>query len=58
MKNTLVPTDFSEQSNYALKAAAKIAKHSGGEIYLLHMMDIPDLQGFKESATIPEIVFF
>lgn len=58
MKKILVPTDFSEQSNYALKAAAKIAKHSGGEIYLLHMIDIPDLQGFKEAATIPEIVFF
>lgn len=58
MKKILVPTDFSEQSNYALKAAAKIAKHSQGEIYLLHMIDIPDLQGFKEEVSIPEIVFF
>jgi len=58
MKKILVPTDFSEQSNYALKAAAKIAKLSKGEIYLLHMIDIPDLQGFKDSATIPEIIFF
>lgn len=58
MKKILVPTDFSEQSNYALKAAAKIAKHSKGEIFLLHMIDIPDLQGFKDMASIPEIIFF
>jgi nucleotide-binding universal stress UspA family protein len=58
MKKILVPTDFSEQANYALKAAAKIAKQTKGTIYLLHMIDIPDLQGFKEEASIPEIVFF
>ena len=59
MKRILVPTDFSEQSKYALKAAAKIASLNNCEIYILHMLDIPDLQSFSGVKTdIPEIIFF
>ena len=37
MKKILVPTDFSNYAAGALKFAIELAKHSGGEIYLLHV---------------------
>ncbi|SFS66021.1 Nucleotide-binding universal stress protein, UspA family [Zhouia amylolytica] len=40
MKKILVPTDFSEHSNYALQVAAQIAKKSNAKILLFHMMGI------------------
>ncbi|MDY7396434.1 universal stress protein [Aureibaculum sp. 2210JD6-5] len=41
MKKILVPIDFSDEAMYACKVAASIAKKTGGEIILLHMLDIP-----------------
>ncbi|MDT0557740.1 universal stress protein [Ichthyenterobacterium sp. W332] len=41
MKRILVPTDFSEHAEYALKVAAQIAKQNDSEIYLLHMLELP-----------------
>lgn len=41
MKKILVPIDFSDEAMYACKAAASIAKKTGSEIILLHMLDIP-----------------
>jgi nucleotide-binding universal stress UspA family protein len=41
MKNILVPVDFSVFSLNAAKAAAAIARKSGGNIHLLHLTDIP-----------------
>jgi len=42
MKKILVPVDFSPKSEEALKVAANIARKIGGEIYTLHLLDIPD----------------
>lgn len=42
MKRILVPIDFSEQANCAAKVAAKIAKQVGAEIFLLHMLELPE----------------
>jgi len=42
MKKILVPVDFSKKSEEALKVAAKIAHKINGEIYTLHLLDIPD----------------
>lgn len=36
-KNILVPTDFTEDSDRALKEAIDIAASSGGRVYLLHV---------------------
>ncbi|MFD2542560.1 universal stress protein [Lacinutrix gracilariae] len=62
MKKILVPTDFSEQANYALEVAAMLAKKNNSEIYLLHMIDIPLSQipelGGSTADTIPEAMFF
>ena len=40
MKKIIVPVDFSEQSEYALKVAASIAKKYGSEIFAVHMLEL------------------
>ncbi|WP_339751916.1 universal stress protein [uncultured Winogradskyella sp.] len=60
MNKILVPTDFSEQAENALKVAALLAKKHDAEIYLLHMMEIP-MQQIDPGAVksdIPEALFF
>ncbi|GAA4241626.1 MULTISPECIES: universal stress protein [Winogradskyella] len=60
MNKILVPTDFSEQAENALKVAAMLAKSHNAEIYLLHMMEIPTQQTDQGNAEsdIPETLFF
>lgn len=41
MKKILVPIDFSEQAEYALKVAAKIALETNSELHVLHMLELP-----------------
>ena len=60
MKKILVPTDFSDYAYYALKVASQIARKNGGEILLLHMLEIPH-QGSDAIGTghdLPEIMLF
>lgn len=40
MKTIIVPVDFSEHSEYALKAAGALAKKRNSEILALHMLDM------------------
>ncbi|GAA4112511.1 universal stress protein [Aquimarina addita] len=42
MKKILVPIDFSEYSEYALKASALIAKQMNSEIIVLHMLGLSE----------------
>jgi len=42
MKKILVPLDFSVQSEHAIKLASKIANKTDIEVYLLHMVEIPE----------------
>lgn len=42
MKKILVPLDFSVQSEYAIKLASKIASKTDIEVFLLHMVEIPE----------------
>lgn len=65
MKRILVPTDFSDHAEYALKVAAQIARKNNGEIYLLHMLELPHVgDGIGESnavgssTNVPEVMFF
>lgn len=60
MKKILVPTDFSEYALNALKVAAQIAKKNGGEIFLLHMLELPHQAGdaMSSGSDIPEIMIF
>ncbi|BCY28124.1 universal stress protein [Flavobacterium okayamense] len=60
MKRILVPTDFSKHSEYALKVAAQIAKKNNGEIFLLHMLELPTSgnDALSSSHDMPELIFF
>lgn len=62
MNKILVPTDFSEQAVNALKVAAQLAKKHHGEIYLLHMLELPlgliDPVLGSRTNDLPEALFF
>jgi nucleotide-binding universal stress UspA family protein len=60
MKKILIPTDFSQNAEYALKVAAQIAKKNGGEIILLHMLELPHQasDAIGSGTDIPELMFF
>jgi len=59
MNKILVPTDFSKESEYALKTAAKFAKQYDAEIIALHMLDIPETFLTKDSSEeYPELLLF
>ncbi|MGS2727432.1 universal stress protein [Psychroserpens sp. BH13MA-6] len=60
MKKILVPTDFSEEAENALKVASQIARKYGSEIYLLHMLEIPlqEVDAVSTQAEVPEVMFF
>jgi len=59
MKKILVPTDFSDQAENALKVAAQLAKKYNGEIYLLHMLEMPlHLANTGSVEALPESLFF
>ncbi len=40
MKKIIVPIDFSDHSEYALKVAVKLAKKNNAEIFVLHMLEL------------------
>ncbi|WP_320815471.1 universal stress protein [Flavobacterium sp.] len=60
MKKILVPIDFSKHAEYALKVAAQIAKKNDGEVFLLHMLELPSAGGdaLSNSHDIPELMLF
>lgn len=60
MKKILVPTDFSEQAENALRVAAQLAKKHNGEIYLLHIVEIPmhKVDALSSYNNLPEAVYF
>ncbi len=41
MKKILVPTDFSECSEYAVEVAAQLCRHHGATLHLLHIIELP-----------------
>ncbi|MGC6431049.1 MAG: universal stress protein [Jejuia sp.] len=43
MKKIIVPIDFSNHSEYALKTAAKLAKSYNAEVLALHMLEMSDI---------------
>ncbi len=60
MKKILVPTDFSEQAENALKVAAQLAKKHNSEIHLLHIVEIPihKVDALSSYNNLPEAVYF
>jgi len=54
MKRILVPTDFSEQAEYAIQLACQIMQKTSGEIVALHVLDHTGLFDFSAgSSTYP-----
>jgi len=41
MKKIIVPTDFSKEANFAQDFAVELAEKIGGEIILLHVLEVP-----------------
>jgi nucleotide-binding universal stress UspA family protein len=59
MKKLLVPTDFSEQAENALKVAIEIAKKRNSEIYLLHSIELPvNLATGSSDGGLPQSLFY
>jgi len=62
MKKILVPTDFSPQAENALKVAVQMARRFDGEIFLLHMLELPLVNTNTVSGNstneLPEALFF
>jgi nucleotide-binding universal stress UspA family protein len=59
MKKIIVPIDFSEHSEYALLAAAKLAKKNGAEVLALHMLEMSDVLLTKsDSEQQQKAIFF
>ncbi len=60
MKKILVPTDFSDQAENALKVAAQLAKTHHCEIYLLHVLEIPlhKVDALSTYNNLPEAMYF
>jgi nucleotide-binding universal stress UspA family protein len=61
MYKILVPVDFSEKSEYAVKMAAKIGENIEAEIYLLHLVELPSGivdMGAGSNFSIPESMMY
>lgn len=60
MKKILVPTDFSDQANNAIKAAASVAKGYDTEIILMHVIDLPHetVDMIQPGFDLPEVMLF
>ncbi|WP_345741913.1 universal stress protein [Seonamhaeicola maritimus] len=58
MKKIIVPIDFSEYSEYALKAAAKLAKKNNAELLALHMLEMSDIMLTGAGEQPQKIIYF
>ncbi len=64
MKRILVPTDFSQEAENALKVAAQLAKKHASKIYAMNMLDLPldlvssSVNNTQEEEQLPESLFF
>ncbi|MEQ6123717.1 universal stress protein [Pseudotenacibaculum sp. MALMAid0570] len=61
MSKILVPVDFSEKSEHAVKLAAKMGKKTNSEVYLLHMVELPSGvvdMGAGSNFSIPESMMY
>lgn len=59
MKKIIVPIDFSEHSEYALRTAAKLAKKYDSEVLALHMLEMSDVLLTKsDSEQQQKAIFF
>ncbi len=58
MKRILVPTDFSQQAENALKVAVELAKKNDSKITILHSMEMPVHLATTDKGSLPEALYF
>ncbi|TYA92323.1 universal stress protein [Seonamhaeicola marinus] len=58
MKKIIVPVDFSEFSEYALKAAAKLAIKNEAEVLALHMLEMPEIMLTGAGEEPQKVIYF
>jgi nucleotide-binding universal stress UspA family protein len=58
MKKIIVPVDFSNHSEFALKAAAVLAKKNNAEILALHMLEIGAATMSESAVQLQEMTIF
>ncbi len=62
MKRILVPVDFSKEAEAAARVAARIAKKTNSEIFLVHMLELPvttiDPAEMNTISSEPQIIYF
>lgn len=58
MKKIIVPVDFSNHSEYALKASAILAKKHNAEILVLHMLEIGAVTMSESAIQLQEMTIF
>ena len=62
MKRILVPVDFSKEAESAARVAASIARKTGSEIFLVHMLELPvttiDPAEMNTISSEPQIIYF
>ena len=62
MKRILVPIDFSKEAESAARVAASIARKTGSEIFLVHMLELPvttiDPAEMNTISSEPQIIYF
>ena len=58
MKKIIVPIDFSEYSEFALEAAASIAKKHNSELIILHMLELSNAIISTDSNSLNEEAVF
>ena len=62
MKRILVPVDFSKEAESAARVAASIARKTGSEIFLVHMLELPvttiDPAEMNSISSEPQIIYF
>ena len=58
MKKIIVPIDFSEHSEYALKAAAKLAQKNDAELLVLHMLEMSEVMLTASGEDPQKVIYF
>jgi nucleotide-binding universal stress UspA family protein len=58
MKKIIVPVDFSSHSEFALKAAAVLAKKHNAEILVLHMLELGGVTMSESAVQLQEMTIF
>lgn len=58
MKKIIIPIDFSEHSEYALKTAAKLAKKNKAELLVLHMLEMSEIMLTASGEEPQKVIYF